>query len=176
MKGIDRQQESYEGRERFGFVWWGWLVWRGGLLFVAANVGVLITITYLFVRPGPWQVWIVLLPLWGAWLFMVALGTNTATPVTLDADGLWIRVFLRPKFIPWRDVQMLMYRRFPGHIVYCRYISPVHTFVAAPGRQSFALVLGLAHREELFWEIHRTASRAHGSDIPILGWTGRQRR
>lgn len=163
-----------EGDRHYGFTWWGGVMWRGGELFMYVFILGLISLTYWLLGRGPWPLWFVLLPMWTLWLAMLAVGINIPTPVSLGRDGFCIRVLFGSKFIQWHDVEMLVYKPFPAHIVYVRYISPFHYFVAVPGRQSFPLVLGLDRREELFWEINRRASRAQNRDIPIVGWTRRK--
>lgn len=176
------QEDASGSRRHFGLTWWGAALWGFGYLsaFLGVLGGILLG-SYLILTSVPWPE--VLLVMLAVVVFMVAPGllmlvwsTNTFTTVTLNDDGLWIRVFLRPRLIPWYDIQRLHHQRVFGHIVYARYISPAHWFVAAPFRQSFRLQVGLQDRETLFWEIYRRASRAQGREIPVEGTTVGHRR
>lgn len=177
---VVRQPDNSKDDQSFGFAWWGWAVWGAYVLVVVVCLAFVYAALYFATEFMPLMERVLVLASVYAGLGIPAVaglsqGINMFTPVTLDDKGLWILVFLRPRFIPWHDVQQLQYMRFPGHIVYVRYVSLAHWFVAAPFRQSFRLGLGQQHREELFWEIYRRSSRAQGHDIPVLGWTGGRR-
>lgn len=144
----------------YGFSWWGKLLWGGTFLLAIVQ-----WYRMLFESGFPLIPFDFLYP-----LLLVLWAPTFFTPVTLDSAGIWVRFSVIKKFVPWADVQQLEFGRWSWHRISVQYISPIHWFIALPLRQSFPLVVGLAHRNELFWEIHRRASRAQGREIPVKGW------